>query len=838
MAFFKILFISVLFIVFFSSCDVNTHTVGNKNISSSYKPSGYFAILGPISDANVNIIDVDKNISIYRTKTRTYDAKSTTLVWGEYVVGSFEVDISANLDKSTWVNIEVDSGVDIDSNDDGVVTNSFIPLNGKMKAYCKMEDLSSSYVIVNILTTIGVELYIANAATESRGMEEYLNDFANSIFIKSVDRYVGIDYRDLFAYIPNKTSTLYLKTPSLYKNLLEYGVMDSVLNNLDLYNMLNEDKDLDGLTLWFELLHNSSPNLIDTDFDGIDDNIEIAQGLNPASRDSDFDGIDDGSEYLHGTSPLKPDSDVDFIPDNIELKQNTNPLDADENLNGVEDGLDGDPFFKYQWYIKSLGNIVANSVEVSTILGNDLGILDVYHRVLGNNNGYSTVIQVIDSGVELKHEDIDVDLNNSFNAITKTNDPTPTSAVLKSDFTSPLDSGHGTAVAGIIAAKTNNGLGVRGIVPRAKIAGSNWLEDQTLGELERVWYTQIDDDKIVVSNNSWGAFYLKDDGFERILALATTQLRQGRGRVYTFAAGNSREEYGNTNLSYLTNNPYVITVASLNSEDKYASYSNPGSNILVSAYGGEHYYTAPTIMTTSLSGESYFENELNGAKGVITVDEDSKKSYTYAMNGTSSATPMVSGSIALLIDACPTLSWRDVRWIIANTSKMVDKLNKTWVKNGAGLYYSTDYGYGKIDTLAMIEMCRSDYFTPLADMKHIKVDVKNVNLLMPDNNTTVIKEIVFLNNLKIEWVGLTIETLHPFAGDIEINLISPMGTKINIIKPNELTFAGYKDGFRFSTVAYIDENSNGTWRIEFTDRLDNDEGILKSIGLEVYGYED
>jgi subtilisin-like proprotein convertase family protein len=92
--------------------------------------------------------------------------------------------------------------------------------------------------------------------------------------------------------------------------------------------------------------------------------------------------------------------------------------------------------------------------------------------------------------------------------------------------------------------------------------------------------------------------------------------------------------------------------------------------------------------------------------------------------------------------------------------------------------------------------------------------------------------------MKIEWLGLTVDTNHPFAGDLEINLISPMGTKINIISPNETRFAGYDGGFRFSSVGYIDENSQGKWQVEITDRLADDEGVLKSLTLEVYGHED
>ena len=738
------------------------------------------------------------------------------------------MDINDSIEKTQWIELNVTEGSDIDSNDDGVVDGNALALQGTMKLRCRVKDLDSPHVIVNIFTTIATLLYENNQTS--------LDSFAQSLFSKSLDAHEGVDYRDLFAYIPNHTSNKYLKTANVYKKLLEYNIMNALLNGEDIVALLDADEDGDGLSSWQEILHNTSPILSDTDGDGISDADEIAEGLNPALKDSDYDGINDNDEQLYGTSATNPDSDEDYIPDGIEVLNATDPLNADEDGDGIEDGLDADPYLKYQWYIKSLGDIVANTVGVSTSVGDDLHILDVYHTVLGNHDGHNTIVQVVDMGVELKHEDLDVDLSNSFNAVTKGNDPTATGRVTN-DPTSPLNTGHGTAVAGIIAAKTNNGLGIRGIVPRAKIAGSNWLEDQSLGELDRVWYSQINDDNITVCNNSWGTYYLRDDSFERILALGSEQLRHGLGRIYVFAAGNARESYGNANLSYLTNNPYVVTVASLNAADKFASYSNSGSSILVSAYGGEHYYTGPTIMTTSLTGKSYYEDELNGRKGVITVDEDINKSYTYAMNGTSAAAPMVSGSIALVLDACPSLSWRDVKRLIAYSATKVDKLNPEWITNAAGLHYNINYGYGKINPLKMIQMCRSQYFEPLPDLE-IQRAAFSYTTAIPDNNTTITKVLPFNHDMQIEWVGLNIDTDHPFAGDLEVNLISPMGTKVNIISPNELRFAAYDGGFRFSSVAYIDENAEGKWYVEITDRLPEDAGVLKGITLEVYGHEE
>ena len=831
--------IIVIFALLVSGCDTffsrkhsSTQQIGT--VSSVNVPK-YFAILGPLSGAKVTINTVPDHKQIYETTTQVLHSSNKKLEWGSYNIGSFIVDINDSISKEQWIEISVTSGSDVDSNDDGFVDDTLSPLKGKMKALCQVKDLDSAYVIVNIFTTLGLKFYDDYNGTQD--IKSYLDTFAASIFTESLDAHAGVDYRDLFAYIPNHTAKKYLKSVTLYERLLSYKVMQDLLENEDIIGLLKNDEDQDGFTLWQELLAGTSPTNIDSDGDGISDKEEIKQGLNPLLKDSDYDGIDDNDEVLYGTSATNPDTDEDYIPDGIEVRNATDPLNADEDGNGIVDGLDGDPFFKYQWYLKSLGNIVANTAHAATVIGDDLHILDVYHKVLGNRNGESTRVQVVDTGVELKHEDLDVDLADSFNAITKGHDPTATGGVTN-DPVSPLESGHGTAVAGIIAAKTNNGVGIRGIVPRAKIAGSNWLEDQTLGELERVWYSQINDDKITVSNNSWGAYYLKDDGFERILALATSQLRKGKGRVYVFAAGNSREDYGNSNLSYLTNNPYVITVAALNAHDVYAAYSNPGSNILISAYGGGHYYESPTIMTTSLSGKSYYESELNGVKGAVTVDEDAKRDYTYAMNGTSAAAPMVSGVIALTLDACPSLSWRDIRWLIANSAIVVDKTDKTWVKNGAGLLFSTDYGYGKINPSKMIEMCRSNSFLPLPKMQHIQKSVTYSGVIIPDNNTSIVKKIILKKSLIIEWVGVTIDTPHPSAGDLEINVISPAGTKINLVKPNEITYAAYENGFRFSSVGFMDEKSDGVWSIEIIDRLDKDEGSLKGITLEVYGHDE
>jgi len=530
-------------------------------------------------------------------------------------------------------------------------------------------------------------------------------------------------------------------------------------------------------------------------------------------------------------NPSDSDSDMDYIPDSLERLQGRDPFNPDENNNSIKDGLEGDPFFPYQWYIYSRSDdIICNTAHIETIKGNDLDIMPLYHYTLGNNNGTQT-IQVVDGGID-KHPDIDLDINNSINSINNTLDPTPTEG-FSTNPTQIFYRGHGTAVAGIIGARGFNNIGIRGIAPTVKIAGSNWLESEDISKLDEVWCA---DNNITISNNSWGTKFIDDFSYETIMEKASNELRDGRGRIFVFAGGNEREEFSNANLSYLLNNPYSITVSAINHKNQYASYSTAGSNILVSAYGGEHYYSAPTIFTTFTPNHTMSESELMDSKGPITIDEDTNRSYTYAMNGSSAAAPMVSGALALVLDMCPSLSWRDIRWLIALSSTKIDENNSEWITNSFSLSHNNNYGFGRINPLGMVEICLSPDYKNLP--KQIKSEITiDYESIIPDNNQSVEKLFIIDRDMQIDWVGLTVTLDHKFAGDIEIELVSPSGTISHIIDKNFINFNAYKDGFRFSTVSLMGERSKGVWRVKIRDALLDDRGVLKRLKLEIRGYD-
>lgn len=521
------------------------------------------------------------------------------------------------------------------------------------------------------------------------------------------------------------------------------------------------------------------------------------------------------------------DGDGDSIPNDIEIAIGTNPNDNDGNNNGIEDGLEtedtyGDIFFDMQWHIHSVGSIV-NDSGVETIAGNDLDLLNIYHSYMGYRHGDPLIIQVVDTGVDAAHEDLiqNMDLTRSYDG-ENVGDPSPNTYMTSYE--------HGTMVAGIMAARAFNGKGVRGIVPFARIAGSNWLETQGMAELEKVWLTGDGANEIAVTNNSWGSYYSSSTFYEDIMQQGTSILRDGKGRIYVFAAGNNRGLNGNANLEYSLSNRFVITVAALKHDNTHASYSNPGANILVSGYSGDYAYNSPTIGTTTVMGTAS-----NSGSGKNTWDDDTNGNYTYAMNGTSSASPTVAASIALVLEACPNLTWRDIKYLIAKHTKLVDHTNPTWVINGAGLKHSIDYGFGLINAKGMIDACTSDY-TNLPQERTATV-TKIFNTPIADNNTAHSFTLNLPDNITIEWVEATIDNNSTHASDYRIELTSPQGTKTTLMTEGSQVSGNWMDGgFRLSTPAMMGESSNGTWTVDITDTVTDDQGTLKDITLKIYGH--
>jgi kexin len=517
------------------------------------------------------------------------------------------------------------------------------------------------------------------------------------------------------------------------------------------------------------------------------------------------------------------DTDSDYIPNNIETLIGSEAGNDDSNNNGTPDGLDtegsyGDTFFDMQWHILDETPRTTNYSGVETTGDHDLGVKDLYHRYMGYNKGKPIVVQVVDTGVDADHEDLSANMD-LFLSYDSSNIGDPSANTTNTGYT------HGTRVAGIIAARAFNGKGVRGIAPFAKIAGSNWLETQRRSDLETIWLT----DGIAIVNNSWGRDFDTDTFYEDVMKVGSDTLRDGKGKIYVFAAGNSREEHRNANFQYSLSNRYAIAVAALKNTNTYADYSTPGANLLVSGYSGNYYSDSPTIGTTTIMGTSSRDTTWQG---------DTAHNYTFAMNGTSSASPTVAASIALVLEACPDLTWRDVRHLIATNAIKIDNTNPTWIENDAGLWYSTDYGFGLINAKGMIDSCTDTNYKPLRNENSTTVtETFNTPIGDNDSRTFTLKS---TGDFTIEWIEVVIDNDNPSADDYEISLESPKGTKI-VLLPEDARYGGQwmNGGFRFSTPAMMDElcKDQDEWKITLSDKQGENTGTVKSIKLTIYGQE-
>jgi len=236
---------------------------------------------------------------------------------------------------------------------------------------------------------------------------------------------------------------------------------------------------------------------------------------------------------------------------------------------------------------------------------------------VGENKGAGVKVAVIDSGIDYTHLDLDTNFAGGHDFV--------------NDDTNPMDdNGHGTHVAGTIAAEDDD-LGVVGVAPEASLYGLKVLNASGSGSWSDIiaaleWAVN---NGIQVTNNSYGSS-LNPGGMVR----AAFDNSAAAGILHVAAAGNSGNPKGKgNNVGYPARFDSVIAVAATDSSDNRASFSSTGDTVELAAPG-------VAINSTQLGGE-YVE-----------------------FSGTSMASPHVAGTAALVIAAGIT----DVRTQLQTTA--------------------------------------------------------------------------------------------------------------------------------------------------------------------------
>lgn len=186
------------------------------------------------------------------------------------------------------------------------------------------------------------------------------------------------------------------------------------------------------------------------------------------------------------------------------------------------------------------------------------------------------------------------------------------------------DQGHGTHVAGTIAATTNNGIGVAGVAPNAELAICKALNAAGSGFTTDIvkcinWLRTTGSARIIsMSIGSTGT----TTAFDRELAAASAA-----GVLLIAAAGND----GNATLNYPAAHPDVVSVAATDRNDARASFSNCNADVEIAAPGVDILSTAPGNGYQSMSGTSMATPHVSGVAAVVMKQKNLTAAQTRAL---------------------------------------------------------------------------------------------------------------------------------------------------------------------------------------------------------------
>ena len=250
-----------------------------------------------------------------------------------------------------------------------------------------------------------------------------------------------------------------------------------------------------------------------------------------------------------------------------------------------------------------------------------------------------------------------------------------------SNTNNPFDDfGHGTHVAGTIAAVGNNNIGIIGVAPNARIMPVKGLDANGSGLLDVMANTLVyaANNGAGVINASWGGF----GQTPQTLIDAVNYAHDVKGVVVVAAAGNNNVDVGSQEEGfYPANIRNVVTVSAFDHTDTKASFSDFGEKVDVGAPGGGDAGIGFDPFRSVLSLKSSGANSAMTGNGNLIVGTDYVRQA-----GTSMAAPHVSGAAALVRSAHPGWGPEEVRHALRRGSDDVGVLG-----------FDIQSGYGRLN---------------------------------------------------------------------------------------------------------------------------------------------
>jgi len=260
-----------------------------------------------------------------------------------------------------------------------------------------------------------------------------------------------------------------------------------------------------------------------------------------------------------------------------------------------------------------------------------------------------------------------------------------------------------------------------------------------------------------------------------------------------------------------------------------------------------------------------------GPDPYLVYADDMSGNYTSTFGGTSSAAPLVSGIMALGVQANPGMNQRMAKHLLVKTSQRIDDADKSWITNAAGVRFSRDYGFGLIDagrftqdatqvvSLSAAESFRSppilvgQRFTPSRTTLTATYTVPQDAATQPMESLRVTLDVGNLQTNLDRYRHGKGAGQGAISGDLEAFVTSPAGTRYRLFSDDRfLVDSDHEDNryggeggprpqatlnWTFTSNAYWGEPAAGTWKIELENKaapsqLKGPSGTWRSVSFQ------
>jgi hypothetical protein len=488
-------------------------------------------------------------------------------------------------------------------------------------------------------------------------------------------------------------------------------------------------------------------------------------------------------------------------------------------------------------------------------------------------------IGILDDGVQGNHSDLAASFRNDVSWDFSATQARNLAATVRGSPVVRQDK-HGTAVAGVAAARGGNGIGMTGAAPAAGIASLRMLGagrfpgGRTEADVEAAAilyqgqrdaagrpnpYLPVDWTATVpvrVKNHSYGPI-AAFSGADEVDAALDESARHGV--IHVVAAGNERDAgpTADANKSGLDTTPNAIVVAALGSDGRYASYSSYGANVFVTApsssFSTWDLFSIPTTDRSTLrQGYTYDPGDPEPYLSTVAGGD-----YTSTFGGTSSSVPLVSGVMALGVEANRFMGVRMAKHLLAETSVQVDSGSPGWQTNAAGYRFSDDYGFGLVDADAFTEHAarvtsltsavtyQSPVITVAAGFTPARTSLTTTYTLpaaagmQPLESVRVRLDVGNLQTSAVAYKNGNGRGRGAISGDLEAFLTSPSGTRHRLFSDDRFLlgtesrserqrFLSRSFDWTFTSNAYWGESAAGTWTLEVLNKANATQLIGRS----------